>query len=258
MEPVHEHNSAVWDRSAASGGRWSTPVTSADVERARAGDVIVQLTPTRPVPADWLPPLAGLEVLGLASAGGQQAPLFAAAGARVTVVDISEGQLALDREVAEREGLDLRTVRGDITDLSAFDDASFDLVFHPSSNSYLRDVRAVWAGAARVLRPGGTLLAGFNNPAVYIFDPGPHDRGVLEVRYPLPFSDADDLPPEERDARVAAGQALEFGHTLEEQIGGQLEAGFELLGFYEDRMESLALATYMATSIATRARRAAA
>ena len=37
----------------------------------------------------------------------------------------------------------------------------------------------VWAEAHRVFRPGGTLLAGFNNPAIYIFDL--HDLDTLEV-----------------------------------------------------------------------------
>ncbi len=55
-------------------------------------------------------------------------------------------------------------------DLSAFADESFDLVFHPVSNLFVPEVRPVWNEAFRVLRRGGSLLAGFLNPAVYIFD----------------------------------------------------------------------------------------
>ena len=136
-----------------------------------------------------------------------------------------------------------------------FADASFDLVFHPSSNSYVDDVRAVWSEAHRVLRPGGTLIAGFNNPATYVFDLAELDAGRLTVRHRLPFSDADDLPPAERDAQVAAGVALEHSHTLDELLGGQLDAGFEIIGFYEDRQSGQLVSEHMPTAIATRARR---
>ena len=79
--------------------------------------------------------------------------------------DNSPQQLARDRLVAEREGLEIRTVQGDMRDLSAFADASFDLVFHPVSNLFCPEVRPVWREAYRVLRQGGILLAGFMNPA---------------------------------------------------------------------------------------------
>src|SRR5205085_1973198 len=101
---------------------------------------------------DWFPPVAGLEVLCLASGGGQQGPILAAAGARVTVFDNSPNQLAQDRLVADREGLALETVRGDMADLAAFPDARFDLIVHPCSNMFVPDVRPVWREAFRVLR----------------------------------------------------------------------------------------------------------
>lgn len=252
---ARSHNAKVWDGSSSSLEVWSRPVSEAEVSAAREGRWSVQLTASKPVPDDWFPRMRGLDVLGLAAGGGQQGPIFAAAGARVTTIDISERQLELDREVAQREGLSIETVRGDMADLQAFADESFDLVFHPSANSYIDDVTAVWRECFRVLRPGGVLLAGFNNPAVYIFDFRDHEKGVLRVRHQLPFCDADDLPAEERQAYVDEGVALEYSHTLEYQLGGQVDAGFELIGFYEDRQPELALAAFMATAIATRARK---
>lgn len=54
--------------------------------------------------------------------------------------------------------------------------------------------------------------------------------------------------------RPAQGRALEFGHTLEEQIGGQIAAGLAITGFYEDRYNwEDALSKYMAWFIGTRA-----
>ncbi len=164
------YNRRAWDRQAEKGNRWTVPVGPDVIAAARRGDWQVVLTPTRPVPADWFPALAGLDVLCLASGGGQQGPVLAAAGAAVTVLDNSPAQLARDRLVADREGLEVRTVQGDMADLSAFPEGSFGLVFHPCSNCFVPDVRPVWQEAFRVLRPGGVLLAGFCNPALHVFD----------------------------------------------------------------------------------------
>ena len=97
------------------------------------------------------------------------------------------------------------------------------------------------------------LLAGFMNPAFYIF--GSQDAGheKLEVRYSLPFSDLDSLDPVERERLFASDTPVEFSHTLEDQLGGQLEAGFRLTGLYEDRHRWMRLAEFMPTYIATRA-----
>lgn len=252
---VAKHNTAAWDRSAATGGIWSRPVTSDDVERARQGEVNIKLTPSKYVPAEWFPALSGLEVLALASGGGQQAPLLAAAGANVTLVDLSEGQLGVDQMVAKREGLSLSTVKADISDLPMFEPDSFDFILHPISNLFIANIEPVWEEAFRVLRPGGTLVSAFNNPAMYIFDWRDHERGVLTVRHQLPFADAVDLDPEERDGFIEDGITLEYSHTLEQQIGGQIDAGFEIIGFYEDWHDEIALAHYMPTSIVTRARK---
>lgn len=252
---IFSHNAGAWDAAAERREIWSTPVTADDIEAARRGVFSVLLTPERPVPADWFPPMSGLRLLGLASGGGQQGPLFAAAGAHVTIVDASQGQLELDREVAARHDLAIDLVHGDAADLSMLDDESFDLVFHPSSNSYIADIQPVWNEAYRVLRPGGHLLAGFNNPVIFVFDPDDLDNSIFTVRYSLPHSDIAALPPDQVRKRIADGYPLEHSHTLEEQIGGQLRAGFELIGLYEDRWDANPLSRHMPVSIATRARR---
>ena len=92
----------------------------------------------------------------LASGGGQQGPILAAAGADVTVFDNSPRQLEQDRYVADRDGLHLQTVEGDMRDLSCFPDESFDLIVHPVSNVFVPDVKPVWREAYRVLKPGAT------------------------------------------------------------------------------------------------------
>jgi SAM-dependent methyltransferase len=250
---VREHNRAAWDREVERENEWTVPVSSEQIAAAREGQWEILLTNTKPVPREWFPDVRGLDVLCLASGGGQQGPILAAAGARVTVFDNSPNQLARDRFVAERDALELLTEEGDMRDLSRFADESFALVFHPCSNLFVPDVRPVWREAFRVLKHGGVLLAGFLNPVLYIFDAEMAESGTLQVRHTLPYSDINSLSEEERERRIRNGDALEFGHTLTDQIGGQIDAGFVINGFYEDRHQGDSIAHYTPTLIATRA-----
>lgn len=254
---VAAYNRRAWNHQVRAGDRWTVPVDANTIAKARDGDWSVILTPERPVPRTWFPDdMAGVRVLGLASGGGQQGPILAAAGAAVTTFDASEGQLGQDQLVAEREGLCIRTVRGDMRDLGAFEDESFDLVFHPVSNVFVEDVRPVWREAARVLRPGGELLAGFINPLYFLFDDDELDRGRFEVRYRLPYADTQQLDTAKLEAFMAQDEPLCFGHTLTDQIGGQLDAGLALVAMYEDRWgDGKALDERIATFVATRARK---
>lgn len=238
-----EHNRRAWNAAVAAGNRWTRPVGPEELARARAGDVRVLLTPTKEVPASWLGDLRGRDVLGLASGGGQQCPLFAAAGARVTSFDASDAQLAQDRLVAEREGLQLRTVQGDMRDLSALPDASFDLVFNPCSTCFVQEVEPVWREVARVLRPGGELLTGFINPWFFLFEIEAFDRGELKVTKRLP-------------SREEADGMIEFSHTITAQLGGQLRAGLVITDLFEDEWsEWRALQGVAPALLATRAKK---
>jgi ubiquinone/menaquinone biosynthesis C-methylase UbiE len=204
------------------------------------------------VPREWFPPLNGLDTLCLACGGGQQGPVLAAAGANVTVFDNSPRQLDKDRFVAEREGLNnLETVEGDMRDLSAFADESFDFIFHPVSNLFINEIRPVWREAYRVLRHGGMMLVGFMNPVFYMFDLEKADNGILEVKYELPYADSDH--PEVAAKLMATGDALEHSHSLTDQLGGQMDAGFHITGMYEDYHSAFIISKFTPTYIATRA-----
>lgn len=252
---VLSHNRNAWDHQVDDENRWTRPVSESVIEKAKTGEFSIVLTPTKPVPSEWFPNLQSAQVLCLASAGGQQAPVLAAAGAKVTVLDNSPKQLEQDRFVADRDGLEMTLIKGDMADLGCLADESFDLIFHPCSNTFVPDVLPVWRECHRVLRPGAVLMAGFTNPLRYIFDDERKENGNLEVRYAIPYTDLDYLDePHIRDA-IDANQPLEFGHTLTDQIGGQLQAGLQLTGFYEDRYPKAdgdPLSDFLDTFIATR------
>lgn len=251
---ILSHNREAWNKEVAEGNIWTRPVDSLRIVNARKGDWTVLLTPTISVPKEWFGAVWGKNLLCLASGGGQQGPILAAAGAKVTVFDNSPAQLAQDRFVAEREGLPITLEQGDMRDLSRFPDRTFDIIFHPVSNIFVDDVRIVWKECFRVLKDGGMLLSGFVNPILYIFDLEEADRsGNMVVRYKIPYSDVGQLPRELLASRMKAKEALEFGHSLDDLIGGQLAAGFFIDGFFEDGSGGDFLDPYIKTFIATRA-----
>lgn len=234
---TYEYNRQAWNAQVASGqNQWTIGVSPDEIASAKKGDWQVLLTPEKPVPHAWFGALngslAGKRILGLASGGGQQCPIFAAAGADVSLLDASDAQLATDRAVAQREGLHIHTVQGNMKDLSAFESASFDIVFNPVSVCFVDDVRPVWQQVARVLKPGGALLTGFTNPWFYLFDLAAFDRGELHVAHSLPHRDIDH--PKLLADLQEKGEMVEFSHTFEDLVGGQLQAGLQLTHMFED------------------------
>ena len=218
--------------------------------KAQSGDWDVFLTPCIPVPKAWFGPLLGADVLGLASGGGQQMPLLTAAGAACTVFDISDAQLKSERAVADREGYSIKIVKGDMSKTLPFKENQFDIVFHPVSNCYVEDIAPLWQECYRVLKPGGILLAGFDNGMGYLFED--HHATPLTVTNKLPYN-ALEASEKEYQRMVDQHEGIQFSHSIEEQIGGQLKAGFTLLDLYEDRDRDGLLREFMPQYIATRA-----
>lgn len=247
-----DENSKIWDKRVEKNDKWSVPVSSEIISQAREGTWSIVLTPTKPVPKDWFPDsMAGKKILCLASGGGQQGPVLAALGADVTVFDNSKKQLEKDEFVAARDNLRIKTVRGNMQDLSVFEDESFDCIIHPWSNGYVDDVRPVWKECARVLKKNGLLLAGFGNPIEYIFNVGKLEKGILSVENTIPYADIEHMDDPETRAVVEEDGYI-WSHTLEDQIQGQIEVGFAIIGFYEDTGWSV-LNKYINSSIATKA-----
>ena len=150
MKNYTQINAETIDRWIDEGWEWGVPIDHETFLRAKEGDWDVLLTPTKPVPHEWLGELKGKKLLGLASGGGQQMPIFAALGAECTVMDLSDRQLESERLVSAREGYSIRIIKADMTERFPFDDGEFDIIFHPVSNCYVKDVEHVWRECARL------------------------------------------------------------------------------------------------------------
>jgi 2-polyprenyl-3-methyl-5-hydroxy-6-metoxy-1,4-benzoquinol methylase len=253
---INEHNRKAWDEESIEGSEWCTPVGKDVIEKAKQGEILLKLTPNRYLPSTWLKHISGKEVLCLGSGGGQQAPILAAAGAQVTSLDISKEQLEKDLFVADRDGLKLATIWGGLGDLSEFKNETFDLIVNAVSNIFVPDVGTVWKECYRMLKTGGELWAAFMNPSFFLFDHKKAvDNGELRVEYRLPYSDLTSIGEKRLRELVNDKVPIIFGHTLEDQLGGQTEAGFSITGLFEDSWsdEATPLNKYSATTIVTRA-----
>lgn len=238
-------NAATIDRWVEEGWEWGTPITHEIYEKALAGEWDMLLTPTKFVPHDWFGELKSKKVLGLASGGGQQMPIFAALGAECTVLDYSEKQLQSERMVSQREGYQIDIIRGDMTKPLPFDDETFDLIFHPVSNCYVKEVKPIFKECCRILKKGGILLSGLDNGVNYLVN----DDETMIVNT-MPF---DPLQNEAQCRQLEESDCgMQFSHTVEEQIGGQLEAGLVLTHIYGDtngegRLHEMNIECYYAT-----------
>ncbi|RWZ60641.1 class I SAM-dependent methyltransferase [Halobacillus fulvus] len=250
-----QQNCTAWDQKVEEGSRYTKSVSAEVVEKARNGEWGITVTTEKNVPRNWFPQsLKDLKILCLASGGGQQAPVLAAAGADVTVTDISKKQLEQDQKVADRDGLSLTTIQGDMIDLSDFEDESFDMVVNPVSNLFVKDLHLVWKETNRVLKSNGVLITGFTNPLLWIFDDEQERKGNLDVKHSIPSSTLDYLSEDDVEEYIQSNQTIEYAHTLEDQIQGQIDAGFAINGFYEDDFGgSRILDNHIKTFIATRA-----
>lgn len=220
-------NSKTIDKWCDEGWEWGIPISHEEFQKALDGEWEIYLTPTKAVPHDWFGELRGKRLLGLASGGGEQIPIFSALGAKCTLLDYSSRQCESDRAVAEREGYEVEILQADMTKPLPFDDESFDIIFHPVSNCYVKEVEPIFRECYRVLKKGGIFLGGYDIGINYIFDEN-EDR----LTYSLPFDPLNDEKLYEECIKNDWG--IQFSHTLEEQIGGQLRAGFTLTDLFED------------------------
>jgi ubiquinone/menaquinone biosynthesis C-methylase UbiE len=221
LNPSQRQNMAAWNR--LSDGSQFAKVASDDECR----DPLKALDGR-----GWLPAsVAGLDVLCLASGGGWQSILYASAGARVTVVDLSPGMLELDQREAKRRSLSVTTVQGSMDDLSMLQDERFDIVHQPVSTCYVPSIVRVYGEIARVLRDGGVYISQHKQPTcAQITQRTERNQFVIGIEYfhegPLPQVD---------DTSYREAGAVEYLHRWEDLVGGLCRSGFVIEDLREPR-----------------------
>ena len=220
------HNLEYWKRQVETDCEYSRPWLDLDrdlLERFVSGKVEIM-----PAPYGYLYPrsvfqnVAGKDVLCLASGGGQQSAAFGLLGARVTVLDLTDEQLEMDRRTAAHHGYEIRTIAGDMRDLTTLDDDSFDLVYQAISICFVPDTREVYSEVAGILRPGGLYRVGHVNPATYGMEEETWDGvgyRIMEPNY---------------HGRVERADAMEYRHSLSDIFTGLAERGFHILSVDDD------------------------
>ena len=209
-----EHNRRAWDAMVRQKQRFARPARDEDFETSmRELD-----------PCGWLGEVRGKRLLCLAAGGGRQGPIYAAAGADVTVVDISGAQLELDRDVAAERKLDLRTVQTSMDDLSMFRTAEFELVIQPVSTCYWADIRKTYQEVARIVSPGGIYVSQHKQPVSMQSTTKSSNVGYEIVE---PYYREGPLPPVVGSLHREEG-TLEYLHRWEQLIGCLCRSGFAI------------------------------
>ncbi len=240
MGNVYEQVEKNIDNLVSNAVDWSACATTEELQTAREGNLRLKFYDDD-VPAEWLKDLRGKNVLCLAGAGGLQAPLLACAGAKVTVIDISEKMLEKDREIAQREKLDIRIEKGNMCDLSRFADSSFDMIINPPSIMYVPDVMPVFRECFRVLKNGGVFIMMAPCPVNYLCNYVEDANGG--------YYKAENRMPYDSSKQEPESDWIEYGHTMEALLGGQTKCGFMIAGYAECQREDITELYFMTRAV---------
>jgi ubiquinone/menaquinone biosynthesis C-methylase UbiE len=238
----------VFREEAAAGCPWANnPWLDLDVEGHRAyarGERSALPGPVYtdgPVVSLMMEGVGGKHVLCLAGGGGQQSAVFALLGAKVTVFDLAPEQLEADQRAADHYGYAVDTIQGDMRDLSALPRAEFDRVYQPISTLFIPDLRQLYHGVARVIKPGGLYHSQYAAPLLYMAEQKPWDGEAYTLRITQPYIRGAVLETEDGRLNCSQGRSFaEFHHLLSDIINGHIAEGFEIRGVWEDpRPDSL-------------------
>ncbi len=223
-------NAAAWDRLAKAHDALASPACDEAFTDPRNW-----LGTGGPADRPWLPSsLRGLEVLCLAAGGGKHGPIYAAAGASVTVVDLSASMLDLDRQVARERKLHLELIQSSMDELTMLKNDYFDLVIHPVSSCYLPTLKQVFSEIVRVCRPGGLYMSQHKSPRSLQSSLQPNLNGRYELLFPeCQSGDNSRALPPAPPSRLREAGTDEFVHSLTDILGGICRAGFSIEDFFE-------------------------
>lgn len=235
MKKIFEQIEKNIDNLVINQADWTACATKSELDAAREGKIILHFW-DKEIPEEWLNDMKGKRVLCLAGAGGLQAPILACAGAKVSVIDISNKMLEKDIEIAKRENLEIKIFKGNMCDLSVFEDGTFDYILNPPSLMYVPDLSVVFKECYRVLAKGGILIIMAPSPNNYLCDwVNDENGGYYKAMHKMPWysKDHDD------------SDWIEYGHSMEAYLGGLIQCGFELNGYIECQREDITELMFM-------------
>jgi SAM-dependent methyltransferase len=141
--PANEDQIKFWNDKA--GQDWTSLQARMDVNLSAIGDAVLALADAR----------AGMAVLDVGCGTGATSLAMAAAGAKVTSLDVSKPMLGLARKRAAEAGLDIAFIEADAS-AHAFA-PEYDLIFSRFGVMFFDDPIGAFANLHRALRTGGRL-----------------------------------------------------------------------------------------------------
>ena len=163
--------------------------------------------------------VAGLHVADIGCGTGRHAIRLAAAGARVTALDFSEGMLERARA---KPGADaVRFIRHDLTQPLPLENGSFDRVLCCLVLDHIADLKGFFGELARICKPAGFVIISVMHPAMML-------RGV-QARFIEPASGRRIYPKSAPNqisdyVMAAVNNCIQLEHMREHAVDSKLAA----------------------------------
>lgn len=229
MDNVARYNIKRWNALAKAGAIFSLPIEN--LRESTARDFVD--------PFHKLGELKKKRVLCLGGGGGRQSIAFSFLGAEVTVLDISDAQLKLDADRAKQMGMEVKTIRGDMREMSFFDDDYFDIVDQPYSINFIPGIEPVLREVSRILCTKGIYQLMCSNSFYAGIQASDWDGHCypLKKQYlngaEIGYKD-EDWVFRGKKSPLKINPAKEYRHTLSAIINGLVEQGFTIMGLEEE------------------------
>ncbi|MEQ1824585.1 MAG: class I SAM-dependent methyltransferase [Pirellula sp.] len=223
LDPIETRNQAAYDRMARSGHILASIATQEELRRP------LEAIDT----SGWLGnSIHGWHVLCLAAGGGRHSVLYHAAGAIVTIIDISQGLLELDQQVIQELKFNVRLIQASMVDMPMLRDGEFDLVIQPVSTCYVSDVAPVFTEISRVLKPDGLYISQHKQPinlqaSLHLYA----GKYAIETEVGHRATPANGKTP----SPLREPNTIEFAHSLESILGGICRSGMIVEDFVEPK-----------------------
>ena len=231
MDDISRTNRERWNALARANVEWSRPYLEYTREQAAAN--ISRLGVLKNV--------SGKRVLCLASGGGQGSVAFALMGAEVTVLDLSDEQLARDRLAAAHHGLAAATPsRAICVTCPSSPDNAFDIVWQVYSINFVPSRGGMFfAGSGACSSPVGFTSSNLPIPSSMAVDDQAWDGKAYALN--APYLDGEDITirfphwdvPQEDGTSLKLLSPHEFRHTLSTVLNTLAGLGFSLIGLWE-------------------------